>query len=606
MRNKTYYVIPCCRADSGMEIQMKKIVSLLLTAALLIGSLMVLTSCDEETGKGAKINVYLGAEVFDFDPTDYYVDSNADQVMSLLYEPLFKLDKNGEVQCAGAKSYSVDTVTRTISVKLRNTYWSDEVRVKAEDYIYAWREVLLDPNSPNPAAALLYDIENAIAIKAGDASYSTLGVSAKGLYELTITYREGADYEQLLKNLAATATTALRQDVVSAAKSHWSKDMSTIVTNGPFKIAALDRTAGEFTLSRNPGFHQNPSSKNYTANVTPDSLVSFLAVDGELNVSYDDIECKTIFFIGDASLAVRTAERENAKVYDDLSTYSYLFNTDKAIFKNANVRYALSIAIDRAAIEKAVVFAKAATGFLPDPIAETLYGNEVPERILLDYNSNLAEAKELIAAANIPEEEMAFTLTINNDEESIAMATIAKRCWASLGFNVTVEPVSSIQSTIKDTLTDESHKIEDSAIQTLMKEASYGNRQFDVIGFDWQMYSTDAIVALSAFTSTMNGNGMNAQTSTTRANVAGWTSAEYDQYINAAYKATGEERTNALIEAEKILIESGVIAPVVYNQTFAFVGSDLSSLTVDGFGNFVFTKVSLKNYEYYLPKKDEK
>ena len=139
-----------------MEIQMKKIVSLILTAALLLGSLMVLTSCDENGEQGAQINVYLGAEVFDFDPTDYYVDSNADQVMSLLYEPLFKLDSNGELQCAGASDYSVDTTERTISISLRTTYWSDEVLVKAEDYIYAWREVLLDPNSPNPAAALLY------------------------------------------------------------------------------------------------------------------------------------------------------------------------------------------------------------------------------------------------------------------------------------------------------------------------------------------------------------------------------------------------------------------------------------------------------------------
>ncbi len=606
MRFVTYYVISCCRGDSGMEIQMKKIVSLLLAAALLVGSLMMFTSCDETKDQGAKINVYLGAEVLDFDPTDYYVDSNADQVMSLLYEPLFKLDKDGNVKCAAAKEYSVDTVERIITVQLRNTYWSDEVRVKAEDYIYAWREVLLDPNSPNPAAALLYDIENAIAVKSGDASYSTFGVNSKGPYALTIKYREGADYKQLLENLAATATAPIRQDVVTAAKTHWSKDMSTVVTNGPFKIAALDRAAGEFTLARNPGFHQKPSSKDYTAKVTPQSLISLMSTAGEVDVSYEDIECKTVFFIGDATLAERASRREKARVYDDLSTYTYLFNTEKPIFRNANVRYALSIALDRSAVEKAVIFAKAATGFLPDTIAEKLYGNDVPERLSLDANSKLAEAQALIAEADIPEEERTFTLTINNDEESIAIAAVAKKCWGNLGFKVTVETVSSVQTTVKDTLTDESRVIEDSAIQLLMKEASFGNRQFDVIGFDWQMYSTDALVALSAFTSTMNGNGINTQTSANRLSVGGWSSAEYDQYINLAYKSTGSKRTDALIKAEKLLIESGAVVPVVYNQTFAFVSSDLSSVAVDGFGNFVFTKTSLKNYEYYLPSKDEK
>ncbi len=602
---KAYYVIPCCHGDSGMENQMKKIVSLLLTVALLIGTLMVLTSCDETGGQGAEINVYLGEEVYDFDPTDYYVDSNADQVMSLLYEPLFKLDADGNVKCAGAKEYNVNTVNRTITVKLRHTYWSDEVRVKAEDYIYAWREVLLDPNSPTPAAALLYDIENAIAVKAGDASYSTLGVNSNGLYELTIKYREGADYEQLLRNLAATATTPLRQDVVSSAKSHWSKDMSTIVTNGPFKIAALDYMSGKFTLARNSGFHQKPSSKAYTAKVTPQSLVSFFVTDGEVNVSYDDIECNTVFFMSDAPLAERLAERDKAKAYDDLSTYTYLFNTDRPLFKNANVRYALSLALDRVAIEEAIVFAKAATGFLPDPVAKSLYTNGVPERISLDANANLAAAKALIADVAIADEDKSFTLTVNDDEESLAMASVAKKCWAELGFKVTVEAVSSVKTTVKDTATEESRVIEDSKIQMLMKEASYGNRQFDVIGFDWQMYSTDAIVALSAFTSTMNGNGIDTQTSLARPSVAGWSSAEYDQYINLAYKAEGEERIAALRSAEALLIESGVIVPVVYNQTFAFVSSELSSISVDGFGNYVLTKANQNNYEYYLPREDK-
>ena len=60
----------------------------------------------------------------------------------------------------------------------------------------------------------------------------------------------------------------------------------------------------------------------------------------------------------------------------------------------------------------------------------------------------------------------------------------------------------------------------------------------------------------------------------------------------------------ALIKAEELLVESGAVVPVVYNQTFAFVSSELSGLTVDGFGNFVFTKVSQKNYKYYLPRED--
>ena len=56
--------------------------------------------------------------------------------------------------------------------------------------------------------------------------------------------------------------------------------------------------------------------------------------------------------------------------------------------------------------------------------------------------------------------------------------------------------------------------------------------------------------------------------------------------------------------AEKILLEEAPIIPIMYNQSFSFVSGDLSGVKFDGFGNFVFTKASQKNYEKYLPKED--
>lgn len=590
----------------GMEFSMKKIISMLLAVAFVCGALLTLTSCGAPKDAGAQISVYLGAEVFDFDPTDYYVDSNAEQVMSLMYEPLFKLDSDGDLKCAAAKSYSVDEDDREIVIKLRESYWSDEIRVKAEDFIYAWREVLLDPGCPNPAASLLYDIENAIAIKAGDATYSDLGAVATGTYEITVTYREGADYKQLLKNMASIATSPLRQDVVSIAKTYWSKSITTIVTNGPFKLETLDHEIGDFTLARNLGYHQKSTVENYTDNVTPASLVSFIVTDGALELTYDDIVNKTVFYMGDATLADRANNSEKATYADDLSTYTYVFNTEKAIFKNKNVRRALSLALDRAAIAEAVTFGKAATGFLPDAVAKSLYGKTVEERISSDYAANLAIAKQLIDDAGLTASQKRFTLTINDDEESIAIAELAKAAWAQLGFVVTIDKVDSIKSSIIDTTLEETLQIEDSKIQYLVKEASYGNRKFDVIAVDWQMLSTDPMVALSAFTSHMNGNGADFKTDTHRLNISGWSSALYDAYINAAFLTDDEDvRAEALKNAENLLIESAPVIPVIYNQSFAFISKDLSSISFDGFGNFVLTKVKQKNYEDYLPSSEE-
>ena len=50
--------------------------------------------------------------------------------------------------------------------------------------------------------------------------------------------------------------------------------------------------------------------------------------------------------------------------------FIYVFNTEKKVFSDKNVRRALSLALDRAAIEEAVTFGKAATGFLPDSVLD--------------------------------------------------------------------------------------------------------------------------------------------------------------------------------------------------------------------------------------------
>ena len=63
---------------------MKRTLSLLLALVMLFGALASLTSCGVPKNSGAEINVYLGAQIFDFDPSDYYVSANAEQVLSLI------------------------------------------------------------------------------------------------------------------------------------------------------------------------------------------------------------------------------------------------------------------------------------------------------------------------------------------------------------------------------------------------------------------------------------------------------------------------------------------------------------------------------------------
>ena len=592
---------------------MKKLLSLVLLLAVMLGSVAVLSSCGTPDDNGAQINVYLGEGVYDLDPSDYYVSDNAAQLLSLVYEPLFRLTEKGKLECAAADDYEVDEDKRLITVTLKETYWSDGTRVKAEDFVYAWRDVILTPDNASPAAALFYDIENALEVKGG-APINSFGVVPR-VYDLEITYREGADYEQLLRNLASIATAPVRQDVANLAPEHWSKSADTIVTNGPFSVKSVDYARGEdsecgaLVLERNLGYHQSPNAKDFDNNVRPHRLSTTFGVgDKIVSVSYDDLVNKTVFYLGDASLAERAANKGNAVVGDLASTYTYIFNTEKKPFDDKNVRLALSIALDRAEIIEAITFGKAASGLLPEFSCETLGDRQA----LISADDELTRAQGLIDAANLSAADMKFTLTVSADEESVAIAEKAKTAWEALGFEVTVKAVDFVDTVVDDKTSGEI-SVYDSAVQYYVKGAAdSGKCGFDIIGIDLQTYSDDGFVALSQFSSEMNGNGvdfvddekgLNVNKPVRKGALGGWSNKDYDKLIKEAYEATDDSvREEKLKEAEKILVNEAPVIPVVFNQSFAFVSKDLKKIDFDGFGNFVFSDAKLKNYQDYLEK----
>ena len=476
---------------------MKRIVSLLLTFVMIFGMLTALTSCGAPKNDGAEINVYLGSQVFDFDPSDYYVSSEAESLLGLLYEPLFTLSKNGNLKKAAAKSYEVDKEVRQIVITIRESYWSDNVKVKAADFVYAWCERIINPANPNPAASLFSEIEGVNEAMNGEGSISDIGIKATEMDQITITYKEGADYKRILKNLASVATSPVRQDIVETSESYWSK--YSAVTNGAFKIKSYDKSQGTFELTRNVGYHQDPHTKDYDNKVRPGMLYGEFTFPGsDISVSYEDIENKVTFIMSEATLEDRAEYKKKAKTAEHTSTYTYVFNTSHPLFADANVRLALSAVIDRNAIIDAITFGKAADGLIPD-----VSGGAKDE--LISSGKNEQKAREYLAAADpsVVNANKAFTLTIDSDEQSEKIAEIVKAAWESLGFTVTVKVAQPVESEVSD------GNIFDSGIQYLIKNASYGKFDYDVIAVDWQTYSTDAFAGLAALTSGFNGMGKN-------------------------------------------------------------------------------------------------
>ena len=216
-----------------------------------------------EEDKGAFINMYLGTEIYDFDPQLPVTNDSAVKVISMIYEPLFCVAENGKLEKALVKKVEIKENDvkgeYQMILTLNDTCWSDGTYVSANNVVYSWKRIL-EPDFTSPACALLFDVKNARAIKEGDASIDDLGVAAIDELVIEITFEGKIDYDQFMLNLASYALVPLREDIVSRS-ADWSKKPATTVCSGPFMLRRV--TYGEgLILERNSYYFRDTDKED--------------------------------------------------------------------------------------------------------------------------------------------------------------------------------------------------------------------------------------------------------------------------------------------------------------------------------------------------------
>ncbi len=588
---------------------MKKIVSLLLVAVMLFGVAASLSSCNK---KGAEIKVYLGDQLYDLDPALSVVNDETNRVLSLIFEPLFTLDEKGKVVKALAKDYKIiedeEKGLYQMEITLRETYWNDgKAQVTADDLLDAWSRIL-EPGFKSQAAPLLYDIKNAKAIKSGEEdSISDLGVEANRDV-LTITFEGKIDYDAFLRNLTSVALAPVRNAKVLAYPNFWAQKSSFIATNGPFAIRAWNKDTGEFTLQKNAYYRSEEGENSYVypaliaAKWTDENFQTYADGNGKdinkfLESKLEAFLEEAVFCMGalPADKELREQYAEDADIYDAFSTYSYIFNTKNELFADVDVRKALSMVIDREYIAAQLVFAKAADGLISPAVWESnkkKVSFRSQSESLIVTTAREQEARDLLAGKELPSR--SFELAVRNSPDDLLVAEYVIEQWEKLGFTVELLPVSL------DTRTWTSNKdggreetfgsdskitVYDDAITAMYMEGD-----FDVLGVDYQMYSTNAFTALAGFTTTMNGNGLDNKTSEHILHCSGFSDATYDAILERAYAEKDlDKRATILHEAEKYLMEKLPVMPIVYNQNY-YIIDGVSGVDVDGYGNLIFNE----------------
>ena len=692
----------------------KRFVALLLCLVMCLTALVGCAGKLEDGDKGAYVTMYLTDEIYNFDPVYAYTNEEAESIVSLMFIRLFSLNSKGKLQYELVKDWEVNEDEKnkeyTMTLTFRDTWWSDKTQVTADDVVFAWKRIL-NPENSFACAALLFDIKNARAVKAGNCSIDDLGLVALNDTTLEISFEKPIDYEAFLLNLTSLALVPLRETYVTKTDD-WAKKPGTMVTSGPFKISKsvfsesdtvrypdingtsdsgvpyssplqrYEAVLAMLVLERNAFYLRDPNEDDIALDkqVKPYRIVvdcsktdeeiwaalqggttTTFDEDGNTYSTPDDIVTVNgdIFYMGSIPVSLRTNADivKKAKVKDALSTQVLYMNEnalvknkstgkDVALFADKDVRLALSLALDREAVAKALVFADAATALVPGGIYEKDTSGSFRKTggSLISTSANLDQAKSLLSSAGIKASDYAFNLVVNpNDDALMVMAQAAVTAWSALGFDVTLEKRGTI-------LNNDYYKAIGSIPTDICDELYLENllhNDYDVIAIDYCAYTAEAYSMLAPFATDFSGmvdsdynmiphtTGYasdeydalfeaifylpyyNQITSADYASFVGYNSAEafaavlenvkavYDKYgINPSGDLKAA-KAKLLHEAEKVLMADMPVIPVVFNKNATVGSKQLKGVDSDLYVSYEFSGAKLKNYADYIADFDK-
>lgn len=456
---------------------LKKIIALLLCVLMMIP---FFSSCStrDENDLGPMITMYLTDEIYNFDPFYAYYNASTLNIVSLLFETLFKLDEDGVIQNALVDEYEYiedpENDTYKMVMTLKDTCWSNKDPITTDNVMYTWKR-LLNANNNFEGASLLFDIKNARAVKEGNVTIDDLGVEANSSKMLTVYFEGPIDLDAFLLNLTSVITAPLPESHIEK-DADWAKKGSTMICSGPFKLGktryvnvdadnnvvdkldpnkaierddyALDewgnitkatysdvKKLSYFVMERNNYYYRNPEEDKIDKEVIPHRLLVNCRMSAEEIES--EFQNNKIFYIGNIPCSMRSNSgstvMQNVKTADSMSTFSLYLNQNALISNSAGestklfaikeVRQALSLAINRTAIANAVVFANPATGIVPNGVFEAgasqkkLFSTKAAEKFRDHATNDAIASADNIAAA----QELLSTAGINPADYSFTI-----------------------------------------------------------------------------------------------------------------------------------------------------------------------------------------
>ena len=533
--------------------KLKRRTALLLAAAVLLG---LLTGCHRETG--VSFRVAMSSVPATLDPALASTDEEK-TVVSHLFENLMKLQSDGQGGTTAvngmARSYQCDTTAEgqeTYTFKLRSSAaWSDGTRVKAGDFVYAWKR-LVDPATGSENARLLDMVAGYSAARAGE---DALQVSAPDDDTFVVVLSGRCPY---FIDSVCTAAATMPVQSGAAAGENWSMSPETLVTNGPYTAVSWENDI--LLLQQTEGYHD-------ARRLGPESISFQFTADAKTaNSLYERGQADFVLGLTDEAVA-KKIDSWMPDYYPETSVV--LLNQLSDLTSNENVRRAMGLVIDRNAIAELLGSRThlAAEGLVTWGIRSTTGGQfrdigAAVDNDSANYEKNCETAQELMQQAGYTATKIAslgpVVMLYESDGTTDSLAQLLQKTWREkLGLNVTLKGVSGAE------------------ITQALERGEY------------------TLAALRVTSDRNDATGfLNRWRMGEEGNYANFASSAYDMLLRVAAVSASQEARDAYLEdAERLLLEQGNVIPLYCSTRSWSLSESFTGVFGDGLGRYFFTGV---------------
>jgi len=564
---------------------MKKIVSMLLIAAMSIGLMACGGGNNDQAGAGAAVDtttlkINLASEPDYLDPAlNSSVDGGCLAVNSFV--GLHTYDAEGTLVPAIATEYTVSEDGTVYTFTLRESKWSNGDALTAKDFVYSWNRVA------DPATAADYSYLFAIIATNDD---GTLKIEAPDDYTFVVTLTNPCPY--FLDLTAFPTFFPVHQASVDAANPDgtnpgaWAQEAG-FVCNGAYTLESWAHNES-MVYVKNENYYD-------AANVTMDTLEFMLSADDTaIFAAYNSDNLDFIDSVPNDEIQAVINNPDFYKV-DQLGTYYIGFNVNDALFEGktveqaAKMRQALSLMMDRSYIAEEIgqTGQIPADTFVPAGMADGNGGifNTMDDE--WSYYDATTTGLTQASAAMALLEEAGYSFTDNGDGTYSVSPAISMTYLTNEG--TAHEAIAQVLQADFATIGIEMDiKVEEWNV--FLDDRKNGN--FTIAREGWVADYNDPINMLEIFLSTSGNNDMQLGKEV-NSYAPDWT--EYDALLNEILTTTDfANRVNLMHQAEDMLMETWAVIPLYYYNDVYMQKDNVDGIfsTVFGMKYFMYSTKS--------------